>query len=663
MKLLPAKLVSLFVVAALGVIALWASGSINWMPVLMFSSGILVLSPVADRVRFESIAAQRVALVVFVWVLSLLIWLQGFTQGLISVTLLLQAYRVGVMRSPKQTATEDLQIIAISFLHLIVSTIFSSDISFAGLFVAYLIFMPAALLFSHVVGEKQEDTAHTTIPLGFMGQNLFFAFGIFMFSTLLFFLFPRVQVSLFAMGQEKKSVSGFSEKMSFGSVSNIQEDPSIALRVFMPHTSNDVSFYLKGIVYDRYDGVSWKHTLGEARQQPVNRYLFLHGRPYGAEAVIRISTEEPGRIFLPRGTLALEFPVAQQSVDGSDRKLTLRDGDIEVHDDRPVEYLVHLKANVHEPALLNGQNRDALLHIPPGHDAWVDEAKNVAGDTTHAPNVAQKMVAHFWNNYRYSLSFKNTKAGKDALPLMQFHTNKVGYCEHFASAMVLMLRSRGIPSRVAGGFLKGRWNSYGSYYAVRQADAHSWVEYVHNGHWNIIDPTPPAQRPRGLGDETQDMWDAVRTAWRSWIVEYDGQKQSQAAHALRQSVRSTMSRSSEYSFSSRAILLLLPFAALMLWWLFRGQPKVSIATACHLKLVPVWQSIPHYQHIASDNLEALKSTADTLGHGNFHRFLLLYSLHRFSNTHVISDTQLLAAYKLASRELSEMKAPQTKLAA
>ncbi|MDZ4764877.1 MAG: transglutaminaseTgpA domain-containing protein [Chloroflexota bacterium] len=66
-----------------------------------------------------------------------------------------------------------------------------------------------------------------------------------------------------------------------------------------------------------------------------------------------------------------------------------------------------------------------------------------------------------------------------------------GLCEHFVSAMVVMLRSLNIPARLVAGYGSGDYNALTNYYEVRASDAHAWVEVYFPGHgWIPFDPTP-----------------------------------------------------------------------------------------------------------------------------------------------------------------------------
>jgi protein-glutamine gamma-glutamyltransferase len=100
---------------------------------------------------------------------------------------------------------------------------------------------------------------------------------------------------------------------------------------------------------------------------------------------------------------------------------------------------------------------------------------------------------------------------------------KQGHCEYFASAMAIMLRTLGIPSRVVNGFRTGEFNDLTSQYLVRASNAHSWVEAYFPGYgWIDFDPTPaaPAQMHTGWSRSMLYM-DALASFWRDWVINYD----------------------------------------------------------------------------------------------------------------------------------------------
>jgi hypothetical protein len=105
---------------------------------------------------------------------------------------------------------------------------------------------------------------------------------------------------------------------------------------------------------------------------------------------------------------------------------------------------------------------------------------------------------------------------------------KMGHCEYFASAFVVLARAAGIPTRQVNGFLGGEWNEYQGYVAVRAGDAHSWAEVFFPGKgWVTFDPTPAS--PGGQLGRGGTGWraklgrfvDTLRFQWTKWVIEYD----------------------------------------------------------------------------------------------------------------------------------------------
>ena len=123
-----------------------------------------------------------------------------------------------------------------------------------------------------------------------------------------------------------------------------------------------------------------------------------------------------------------------------------------------------------------------------------------------------------------------------------------GFCEHYASAFVVLLRAAGIPARVVTGYQGGTINPSGNYMIVRQSDAHAWAEALVGGQWRRFDPTAavaPSRIQLGLGgslpadepipllarlDDTflmslQLSWDAINHDWRRNVIGFNFERQ------------------------------------------------------------------------------------------------------------------------------------------
>ncbi len=125
-------------------------------------------------------------------------------------------------------------------------------------------------------------------------------------------------------------------------------------------------------------------------------------------------------------------------------------------------------------------------------------------------------------NYRYSLE---VEASAKEAPIDDFlFTQKKGYCEQYATAMVLLLRAVGIPARLVTGFLAGEWNPYGQYYIVRNSDAHAWVEaWFPKSGWVRFDPTPTSfsKTKSPVMILLAQAFDILRWQWNRYIISYD----------------------------------------------------------------------------------------------------------------------------------------------
>ncbi|NJK64804.1 MAG: transglutaminase domain-containing protein [Synechococcaceae cyanobacterium SM2_3_1] len=103
--------------------------------------------------------------------------------------------------------------------------------------------------------------------------------------------------------------------------------------------------------------------------------------------------------------------------------------------------------------------------------------------------------------------------------------NQRGHCEYFSTAMAILLRTIDIPTRSVNGFIGGRWNETEQYLAVRNADAHSWIEvpFAEFG-WVRFDPTPPAANvslQQSWLDPVRSFYDAMQFRWTKYVLQYD----------------------------------------------------------------------------------------------------------------------------------------------
>jgi transglutaminase-like putative cysteine protease len=487
---------------------------------------------------------------------------------------LLQIVRLATRRG----AAHDQQIIVLALLHFVAGTVLGGGLTYGLCFLGFLVVAPGALVLSHLRREvegnyRQGARDRTGLPVdvprilrsrrvvgrGFLAATCLLSVPILAFTTALFILFPRVGLSLLLLNHPHAGrMIGFSDHVDLGDVGVLRDDPTIALRFELndlpepPPTR--LPLKLRGTAFDTYDGRAWARTPRDPRQtehgpETGDLVALFRGPEPARDRVVRIDLEpiDPPVVFLPPRAVALRIKAQNQILLGE--PLAIQHGpDDELRysgsDARGLRYDVYVAPDGEPlPEQLATQERSRYLALPAD---LPDRVAALAHDWTDAlptPEAKARAIEdHLRREFAYDL--KSPSQGKPQ-PVDHFlFESKRGHCEFFSTAMALMLRSVGIPSRNVTGFVGGTWNRFGHYYAVREGDAHSWVEaYIdpaspagsprdraHTAAWQTFDPTPasgalPMEPPGGLYYYLRDLVEAMSQRWNTYVVGYDLRKQ------------------------------------------------------------------------------------------------------------------------------------------
>lgn len=232
-------------------------------------------------------------------------------------------------------------------------------------------------------------------------------------------------------------------------------------------------------------------------------------------------------------------------------------------------YRQHLAAMVG----LNGLRqfaRDLREQLPATRRLAVDAEGQLPLE--HHETVARAFSDYLQNSGVFEYSFTLDKSEPNVDPAEDFLLRiRKGHCNRFSTALALMLRACGIPSRIVLGFQGAESNGDGSY-VVRQSHAHSWVEALvsrpvlggaSTWHWLTLDPTPgngdEAPREHALMKWLEGLYDGVGNFFRLFVSDVTPEKQT----ALREQVLAL----DWFALTSTGAGL----AALGLvgWWLYR----------------------------------------------------------------------------------------------
>lgn len=493
---------------------------------------------------------------------------------------LLQIVRLATRRG----AAHDQQIIVLALLHFVAGTVLGGGLTYGICFLGFLVVAPGALVLSHLRREvegnyRQGARDRTGLPVdvprilrsrrvvgrGFLGATCLLSVPILFFTTALFVLFPRVGLSLLLLNHPRAGrMIGFSDHVDLGDVGVLRDDPTIALRFELKDLPDPpptrLTLRLRGTAFDTYDGKAWARSnreLHSADHGLDGPDVFpLVRSPDKRDRIVNFDLEpiDPPVVFLPERTVALRVKPQNQILIGEPLAVQ-RGADDEVRysgsDARGLRYDTYVASETEaltEP--LAASDRARYLALPPGIPSRIAALAHEWTDAFPTPETkARALEAHLRKDFTYDL--KSPSQGQPQ-PVDHFlFESKRGHCEFFSTAMALLLRAIGIPSRNVTGFVGGTWNRFGRYYAVREGDAHSWVEaYVdRGGHpgWQTFDPTPPSgaqplEPPGGVYYYLRDFVEALSQRWNTYVVGYDLRKQVRIFDAVTRSYERLRSR-------------------------------------------------------------------------------------------------------------------------
>lgn len=284
--------------------------------------------------------------------------------------------------------------------------------------------------------------------------------------------------------------------------------------------------YLRTVVLDDFDGASWKPS---ARTVPTQNSL--GSSPSLPQAPGFVSLEDkPGDHYAFDMTsdytstwLPLAYPPSRVSVTGDWRYDSstldvvsaasgLTTAGITYSEDAVGVDTVGSRLRDAGPAPADVVTRfTALPSLPPGRVTTLVDSITSGHDGSKY-DEALAIQDYFRTQFKYSL---DREPGTGTAALVSFLNDKSGYCEQFAATMALMARIKGIPARVAIGFLPGEKQSDGTY-VVRSHDAHAWPELYFSGTgWVRFEPTPATRTgntPSWLNPANQDAGNTEPTA-------------------------------------------------------------------------------------------------------------------------------------------------------
>lgn len=598
--------------AALGVLSLVVSGQFNrWVSFAIVVGLVLAITMREAWQRRTSLRhLDTAALLTVLGIQAVRILLdENVLDVLVEFAAALQIIRLATRKG----AAHDQQVIVLALLHLIAGTVLGGGLGYGLCFLGVLVVAPGALVLSHLRREvegnyRQGARDRTGLPVdvprilrsrrvvgrSFLAVTCMLSIPIFIFTGILFVIFPRVGLSLLLLNRGHTGrMIGFSGRVDLGEVGVLRSDPALAMRVEIPELPNPpplrVTLHLRGTALDAYDGRAWSQSESFKRPAEVDGGIIPIERlpDPSVDSLMRIDLEpiDPPVIFLPpsanglrlrtRGQVGLEPAAAYRGPEGEIRYQPL--------DDRGLKYEVFLSRKRAPTFQRLAQNERAKYLILPND--LPERIRTLSEEWTRDLGTqlerAQAIERHLRTEYRYDLA---SPSGRDRQPLDHFlFESKRGHCEFYSTAMAVMLRVVGVPTRNVTGFIGGTWNRFGRFYAVRNGDAHSWVEvYLDGQGWMTFDPTPPADSaPRseisGVWAYLRDFIEATSQRWDRHVVGYDLNQQVSLLSALTSRYKraeSMVPQRYRRPYAAFAVVLALSGAAgAAVWWRRRSRKR------------------------------------------------------------------------------------------
>ena len=410
--------------------------------------------------------------------------------------------------------------------------LFNQSMASFGLSIAPLLLLTATLVKTSLINQQEASQHHAKFLVKLAGKLLLQSVPIML---VLFVLFPRIPGPLWGVPQDAYSgMTGLSDSLQFGNISQLTQNSSIAFRVqFEGAIPPKNQLYWRGPVLWHQDGRQWlspSQNIGLATETLVTQ---------GAPIHYAITLEPHNRLWL----LMLDMPSAIPA----DAKFS--------HD-----YSVLANAPVRTRIRYSGAS---FSHYKLG-ETLSERERTISLQITEDENPRTIQLAQTWlhlspeekintaltmfRQQPFIYTLKPPIAGENPIDDFLFNTKR-GFCEHYATSFVYLMRAAGLPARIVTGYQGGELNPNGNYLIVRQSDAHAWAEvWLENQGWVRVDPTAavsPARIEQGIGDSILERdelplmarhdfpllkkaflnWDNINNDWNQWVLGYDDKKQ------------------------------------------------------------------------------------------------------------------------------------------
>lgn len=361
-----------------------------------------------------------------------------------------------------------------------------------------------------------------------------------------FILFPRLPGPIWSLPKDAYSgMTGIGSEMHPGNISSLSRSNAVAFRVdFTGEPPTADKRYWRGPVLSLTDGRSWF---------PANRRTAPVKPLWMRDPINYTITLEPHN---KKWIFALDLPSRHNNYEEFQTNF-------QIVSRRPVRqrirYTLTSFSDYHTGPLTDGERHSNLMVPKKRNPRAAALAQRWAAESDTPEQIVQKALT-LYNTEEFSYTLQPPLLLSNN-PTDEFlFESRRGFCEHYASSFVMLMRAAGIPARVVTGYQGGELNPVGNYFIVRQRDAHAWAEvWLESTGWLRVDPTAavaPERVESGIdlaatleGDNIRFQIpesdalarlyrdairriDAVNNAWNQWVIGYGSAQQAQFLQRL-----------------------------------------------------------------------------------------------------------------------------------
>ncbi len=540
--------IALYLLVLTGFTTLASTGGLGLVTVLLVCAALLLRGYQLAIKRPFLIPERWTTLLTLAYLAFYLVDYLVLAGGFLNATIHLVLFVMVVRLFSAQRDRDYYFLAVISFLMLLAASVLTVDSTFLLAFGLFLLTAVAAFVLMEMrrsartatveANPAGDERSQRRMGLSLAGISPLLVIFILLGGTAIFFALPRIStgyVSAYAPGDE--IATGFSDEVQLGRIGQIQQSSSLVMHIQIdgdPQGSFDLKW--RGVALNLFDGKTWSnpHQQHYIVPSPEGRFLLPHfteQRAAGSEvrAIHYRVLMEPlsnNVFFLAPTPLTLEGSYRAIATDAGgavfnldpEHPLTRYEASSDIAQPSPAR--LRAASGVYPPAILQSD-----LQLPPLDPRIARLASEIAASAPTNFDKASALASYLRTHFTYTLQLPRTTP-QDPIANFLF-ARKQGHCEYFASAMAVMLRTLGIPSRLVNGFRTGEFNDLTSQYLVRASNAHSWVEVYFPGYgWVSFDPTP------GGAVEVRSGWgramlyvDAMASFWREWVINYDSSHQ------------------------------------------------------------------------------------------------------------------------------------------